>query len=162
MIRALLLYDSVDENVKKVAMAISRGLESGDMIVDSFSIDKINVDKLNDYDVIGIGGYTCSNGISMQMKELLRSIELIKMKGKIGFAFEAKSDFKPVSSAARIIYDHFKQIKVKLIHPPIAGMLIGVNGSLLKKRLVEMEQIGLEISEKVNKAFKTIQKDLEA
>ena len=47
MMRALFLYDSVDENVKKVAMAITRGLEAGNIFVNSISIEDVDVNEIN-------------------------------------------------------------------------------------------------------------------
>lgn len=68
MMRALLLYDSVDENVKKVAMAITRGLEAGNVFVNSISIKDVDVNELNYYNLIAIGVSTNSHGLSNQME----------------------------------------------------------------------------------------------
>ena len=90
MKKALLLYESFDKYLKKVAMAISRGLEAGNIIVDSVSIKKVNVEEVYGYDVIGVGGSTNTNGVSKKMKIFLEKMRKLNMEKKYGFAFDIK------------------------------------------------------------------------
>ena len=106
MKKALILYDSLYGNTKKVAMSLSRGLESGGLYVDSSSIEDFETVKLNNYDIIGIGGPTHFHGASKKMKLfllllmaeflfmiliiILNTSELIMVKENIGMMNQVK------------------------------------------------------------------------
>ena len=91
MKKAVILYDSVYGNTKKVAMSLSRGLEAGGLHVDSNSIKDFNIGEMVNYDIIGIGGPTHYHGASKKMKSFLNKIKHHKMEGKYGFVFETRS-----------------------------------------------------------------------
>ncbi len=84
MKKAVILYDSLYGNTKKVAMSLSRGLEAGGLYVDSSSIEDFNTTGLNNYDIIGIGGPTHYHGASKKMKSFLKKIKNVKLEGKYG------------------------------------------------------------------------------
>jgi len=150
MKKAVILYDSVYGNTKKVAMSLSRGLEAGGLYVDSCSIEDFDMVELNNYDIIGIGGPTHYHGASKKMKSFLNKIKHLKMEGKYGFAFETKGEFRLAGSAAKRIARYLKKIKIKIIHPTITGIVLAQEGPLKKSTLDLMEQIGLNISDKLN------------
>jgi len=150
MKKAIILYDSVYGNTKKVAMSLSRGLEAGGLYVDSSPIQDFDTLELKNYDVIGIGGPTHFHGASKQMKVFLKRIELFKMENKYGFAFETKADFRLAGSAAKRIIRNLKKMKLKIIHSPITGIVLDKEGPLQETTSDMMEQVGLNISDKVN------------
>ncbi|MFX1374321.1 MAG: flavodoxin family protein [Promethearchaeota archaeon] len=158
MKKTLILYDSVYGNTKKVAMSLSRGLEAGGFHVDTFMINDFDGLELQDYDVIGIGGPTHFHNASKKMKVFLKRIKNLKLDGKYGFAFETKADFRLAGSAAKRIVRYLKKMNMKIIHPPITGLIIDKEGPLQQNTLDIMEQIGINISEKLNNRNK--QKDL--
>jgi flavodoxin len=150
MKKALVLYDSVYGNTKRVAMALSRGFEAGGIYVDCKSIQNVDTKEVKNYDIIGIGGPTHFHGASKEIKLFLNRIKLFKMDGKYGFAFETKGDFRLTGSAAKRILRYLKKMNLKIIHSPITGIVVNKEGPLLEKSLELMEQVGLNISDKVN------------
>ena len=158
MKKALILYDSVYGNTKKVAMSLSRGLEAGGVYVDSSSIQDFDIRELKNYDIIGIGGPTHFHGASKQMKLFLKKIKHVKMEDKYGFAFETKADFRLAGSAAKKIIRNLKNMKLKIIHPTITGVVLDKEGPLQETTSDMMEQVGLNISDKVNNS--NTQKDV--
>ena len=154
MKKALILYDSIHGNTKKVAMSLSRGLEAGGIYVDSHSIQDFNTIELNNYDVIGIGGPTHFHGASKAMKSFLSKIKHLKMENKQGFAFETKADFRLAGSAAKRIIRYLRKMKIKIIHSTISGLVVDKEGPLQENSLNKMEKIGLNIAEKLNNDIK--------
>ncbi|MFX1500581.1 MAG: flavodoxin domain-containing protein [Promethearchaeota archaeon] len=150
MKKTVILYDSVYGNTKKVAMSLSRGLEAGGLHVDSSSIQDFDIIELKNYDIIGIGGPTHFHGASKKMKLFLNRIKDIKMEDKYGFAFETKGDFRIAGSAAKRITRYLKKMKMKIINPAITGIVLDKEGPLQETTSDIMEQIGLNISDKVN------------
>jgi flavodoxin len=150
MKKALILYDSVYGNTKKVAMSLSRGLEAGGVYVDSNSIQDFDIRELKSYNVIGIGGPTHFHGASKPMKSFLREIRHLKMEDKQGFAFETKADFRLAGSAAKRITRYLKKMRLKIIHSAITGIVLDKEGPLQATTLDNMEQIGLNISNQIN------------
>ncbi|NVM36494.1 MAG: hypothetical protein HWN81_12935 [Candidatus Lokiarchaeota archaeon] len=150
MKKALILYDSVYGNTKKVAMLLSRGLEAGGLQVDSSFIQDFDIKILKNYDVIGIGGPTHFHGASKKMKRFLKGTKHLKMENKYGFAFETKADFRLSGSAAKRITRYLKKMKLKIIHPTITGIVLDKQGPLQEAISDKMVQFGLNISDKVN------------
>ncbi|MFX1316131.1 MAG: flavodoxin domain-containing protein [Promethearchaeota archaeon] len=156
MKKALILYDSVYGNTKKIAMYLSRGLEAGGIFVDSSSIQNFSISEMKNYDVIGIGGPTHFHGISKNMKSFLSRIKHIKMEDKYGFAFETKGEFRLAGSAAKQITRYLKKMNLKIIHPTITGIVLYDEGPLRENTSDMMEQVGLAISDKVNNCKSTV------
>ncbi|MFX0011422.1 MAG: flavodoxin domain-containing protein [Candidatus Hermodarchaeota archaeon] len=150
MKKVLILYDTVYGNTRKVAMALSRGLEAGNFYVDCSSILSVNLGEIVDYDVIGIGGPTHFHGSSKEMKSFLRRIMLLKMENKRGFVFETRGDFRFAGSAANKVMKILRKMKMKIVHPVITGIVLDKEGPLQYKTLERVEQIGLELSDKLN------------
>ncbi|MFX0140517.1 MAG: flavodoxin domain-containing protein [Candidatus Hodarchaeota archaeon] len=150
MKKALILYDSVYGNTKKVAMSLSRGLEAGGIYVDSSSIQDFDTIELKNYDIIGIGGPTHFHGASKAIKSFLSKIRHLKMENKQGFAFETKADFRLAGSAAKRIIKYLRKMKIEIIHSVISGLVVDKEGPLQENSLNKMEKIGLNIAEKLN------------
>ncbi|MFW9783905.1 MAG: flavodoxin family protein [Candidatus Heimdallarchaeota archaeon] len=150
MKRVLILYDTVEDNTKKVAMALSRGLEAGDLHVDCVSIQEFNLPEIQNFEVVGIGGPTYFHGTSKAMNLFLREMRSLNIENKQGFAFETKADSGLAGSAAKKILSSLRKLNFKLLHPIITGIVLDKEGSLQDKTLDKIEQIGLQISEKIN------------
>jgi flavodoxin len=150
MKKVLILYDTVYGNTRSVAMALSRGLEAGNFYVDCSSILSVDPGEIINYDVIGIGGSTHFHGSSKEMKSFLKRIEHLKMENKRGFVFETRGDFRFAGSAANKIMKILRRMKLKIIHPVITGIVLDKEDPLQLKTLERIEQIGLEISDKLN------------
>ncbi|MFX0060070.1 MAG: flavodoxin domain-containing protein [Candidatus Hodarchaeota archaeon] len=150
MKKAIILYHSVYGNTKKVAMSLSRGLEAGGLYVDSIPIQDFEINQLNSYDVIGIGGPTHFRGASKPMKSFLKKIKDIRMEKSQGFAFETKAGFHLAGSTAKRIMRRLKKMKLNIIHPIISGFVIDKEGPLQENTLNSMEKLGLKLSNKIN------------
>ena len=150
MKKVVILYDSVYGNTKKVAMSLSRRLESGGLYVDSRPIQDFNTVELKNYDIIGFGAPTHFHSASKRMKLFLKGIKYLKMEDKYGFAFETKVNFRLAGSAAKWIMRYLKKMKLKLIHPIITGIVLDKEGPLKETTSDKMEQVGLYISDRVN------------
>ncbi|MFX0058354.1 MAG: flavodoxin domain-containing protein [Candidatus Hodarchaeota archaeon] len=151
--RVIILYDSLFGNTKKVAMSLNRGLESGGLYVDSNSIHEFDINELENYDIIGIGSPTHMRGISKPMKLFLSRIKHSKLSDKKGFIFETKASFPLSGSAAKKILRYFKMMKIELSYPVITGIVLGKEGPLEENTLAKMEEIGLDIADKMNKSI---------
>jgi flavodoxin len=150
MKKALIIYDSIYGNTKKVAMALSRGLEAGGIYVDSKFVSDCKPDELEDYDIIGIGGPTHFHGISKSIKLFLSKLEKIELKNKTGFAFETKAEVPLAGSAGKKIMKSLKKMDLKIIDVNISGKVLEKEGPLVESTLKAMEQLGITISEKIN------------
>jgi hypothetical protein len=84
------------------------------------------------------------------MKSFLKEIRKLKLEGKYGFTFETKGEFRLAGSAAKRITRYLNKMKVKFIHPTITGIVLEQKGPLKDNTLDFMEQVGLNISDKVN------------
>jgi flavodoxin len=149
MKKILILYDTVYGNTKKVAMALSRGLEAGNCYVDCISIQEVDILEINNYDVIGIGSPTHFQGVPKSMKLYLKKIKSLNMKKKQGFAFETKREFPLAGSAAKKIMRVLKSLNFTIIHPAITSIVVDKEGPLQDKSLDKIEQIGLRISDNI-------------
>jgi flavodoxin len=150
MKKAIILYDSVYGNTKKVAMSLSRGLEAGGLYVDCSSIQYFDIGELKNYDIIGIGGPTHYHGASKNMKLFLSRIKHLKMDDKYGFAFETKGEFRLAGSAAKRITRYLDKVNIKIIHDTVTGIVLDQEGPLKDETLDLMEQVGLNISDIMN------------
>jgi flavodoxin len=150
MKKVIILYDSMFGNTKKVAMSLSRGLEEGGFYVNTGCIEDFKINKLENYDVIGIGGPTHFHGASKPMKAFLKKIKGVNIENKQGFAFETKADFRLAGSAAKIIMRYLKKMRLIIINPIITGIVVDKEGPLQENTLNTMEKIGLRLSDKIN------------
>jgi flavodoxin len=144
---ALILYDSVYGNTKKVAIALSRGLEAGGLNVDTMPIESFDQNTLNAYDIIGIGGPTHFHGVSKKMRSFLSKLEKTRLENKAGFVFETKADFLLSGSAAKKIMRSLQGMKLNIMQAPITAIVLGKEGPLADSTLRNMEQVGISISE---------------
>ncbi|MFX1480226.1 MAG: flavodoxin domain-containing protein [Promethearchaeota archaeon] len=159
MKKVIILYDTVYGNTKKVAMSLSRGLEAGNLYVDCSSIQDFKIHEIENYDAVGIGGPTHFHGMSKSMRSFLKIIKKKRMENKLGFAFETKGDFHLAGSAGKKIMRYLKRMKLRIIYPPISGIVLNKEGPLEDRTLNNIEQIGLRISEKINNSAMNINKN---
>ncbi|MFX1325744.1 MAG: flavodoxin family protein [Promethearchaeota archaeon] len=150
MKRVLILYDTVYGNTKKVALALSRGLEAGDLYVDCVSIQEFNLPEIQNFEVVGIGGPTHFHGTSKSMKSFLKEMGSLNIENKQGFVFETKADSRLAGSAAKKIVKSLRKLNFKLVHPIISGIVLDKEGPLQDRSLDKIEQIGLQISENIS------------
>lgn len=148
--RVLILYDSLFGNTKKVAMALDRGLEAGGHHVDSISVQEFDQNELTNYDIIGIGGPTHMRGLSKPMKSFFSQVKRFNLKDRKGFAFETKGSFPLAGSAGSKIERYLKRMNLEILNPLISAFVLEKEGPLEEKTLSRMEEVGLNIAEKLN------------
>lgn len=146
----IILYDSKFGNTKKVATYLNRGLESGGHFVDSVYIQDFDLSTLKNYDIIGIGSPTHNRGLSKAMRDFLSKIKHNKMGHKKGFAFETKLSVPFSGSAAKKIVKYLKMMNIEVLYPEITVNVLGKEGPLEVNALKKIEEIGLDIAEKLN------------
>ena len=150
MKKALIVYDSIYGNTRKVAMALSRGLEAGGIYVDSKLVSNCIPNELKDYDIIGIGSPTHFHGTSKKIKLFLSELENIGLNDKAAFAFETRLDFPLTGSAAKKIVKSLENRELRVLDINISGKVLDKEGPLVESTLSIMEQIGITISDIVN------------
>ncbi|MHA1271351.1 MAG: flavodoxin domain-containing protein [Candidatus Helarchaeota archaeon] len=150
MNNALILYDSLFGHIKKIALALSRGLEAGGFCVECIPIQDFKITEFQYYNIIGFGCPTISNGISKTMISFLTKIKHYDMKDKYGFAFETKRKHYLSGSAGKKIVKYLKTMNLKIIYPIITGFIINKERTLCDGTLNNMERIGIDISERLN------------
>ncbi|MFX1364784.1 MAG: flavodoxin family protein [Promethearchaeota archaeon] len=154
MKRALIVYDSIYGNTKKVAMSLSRGLEAGGIHVDCYFIQDLDLASIDNYSIIGIGSPTHFRGSSKRIKIFLKKLPYYKIEKMQAFVFETKADFKLAGSSAKRIIKYLKMRRIEIIYPPITGIVLDKEGPLKEHTSDFMEQIGLKISDKLNNNIK--------
>jgi len=121
--RALILYHSLFGNTKTVAVSLAKGMEASGIEVDCLSIDEVDITNIPGYDLLAIGGPTHMIGISKPMKDFLKRLKSMNLRGKLGFCFDTRNHSRLnkkrwlflENSAARRIEEQMKRMKINMI-----------------------------------------------
>lgn len=157
MKRALVLYHSLFGNTMAVAKSLGRGIEETGIEVDCFSIDEVDIEEIPKYDLIAIGSPTHMIRPSKEMKEFLKDLRSIELKGLLGFSFDTRNQSRMnkkrylvlENSAARSIEKALKQMKVRIIRPRVSAIVHGREGPLDTGVEEDFLQIGRELGQKL-------------
>jgi flavorubredoxin len=154
MRKAIVVYDSKFGNTEKIAKAFSEGMRRNGLSVDCTKIDAVNPTKLADYDLLAIGAPTQAFSISGPMKDFLKKLEKVNLKGKDGFAFDTRLGNPLAGSAAKGIEKKLKEFQVTIVRPRASANIKTVGGKtgLEENAEKEFEQIGSEIAKNLLKA----------
>jgi flavodoxin len=76
---AIIVYHSLFGNNKQIAMSLARGLEEAGITVDSLPLEEIQLDDLEKYDLVAIGGPTHVHRPSKAMREFLKKLRKIDL-----------------------------------------------------------------------------------
>jgi len=153
MVSALVLYHSLFGNTKDVALSLAKGIEESGIVTDCMSIDEVDINHLPNYDFLAIGGPTHMIGISKAMKEFLKKLKSVPLRGVKGFSFDTRNPSRMnkkrwlmlENSAARRIEGKMKQMKMKIIKPRQSAVVYGREGPLEANVEVAFITIGKEI-----------------
>jgi flavodoxin len=122
--RALVVYYSRYGNTKRIALALAKGLGSSPGVVAVCqSVGEVNRDELSKYDFLAVGAPTEIHSAAKPMKEFLRGIEGVPLKGKHGFGFDTRMDLPLSGSAAKFIEKHLERLGVEIVHPPRSALV---------------------------------------
>ena len=157
MMRGAIVYDSNYGNTEKIAQALTKGLATNGGEIHCQKIDRVNVKTLEDYDFIAVGGPTHMIRPSEAMKEFLERLETIDFRGKKGFAFDTRNPSRMngrswmmlENSAARVIENRLKRMKVDVVRSRRSALVEGREGPLHEGMEETFAKIGMEIAELV-------------
>jgi flavorubredoxin len=144
--KAIVIYDTQFGNTEKIAKALASGIKEQGVQVDCVKVDEIDINKLAEYDLLAIGGPTQAFGMSKPVKDLLRKLEGIELRGKKAFAFDTKMSFTFTGSAAKGIEGKLKGLGVSIVRPCSSAIVKGRGGPLEEGAEEAFKQIGAEIS----------------
>ena len=160
MKKAIVVCDSRFGNTEKIARALARGLKKQSVGADCVRVDEVDLDKLGEYDLLAIGGPTHMIGMSEPMKNFMKRLETVDIKGKIGFAFDTRNEsrmnkrswFMLENSAAKRIEGKMKGMKVRIVKPRESALVNGREGPLEEGMEERFERIGAELAESTQEA----------
>lgn len=145
--KAIVIYDTRFGNTEKVAKALAEGMKTQGIKVDYIHLDKADVNKLNNYDILVIGGPTHMHGISKPMKAFLEKLTSVDIKAKKAFAFDTKVESWWAGSAAKGIEKKLKNLKMNIVKPHHSAIVTGREGPLADGTEEIFKQIGAEVAE---------------
>ena len=144
MRKAVVIYDSKFGNTEKIAKALSEGMKREGLDVDCVRVDKVDFDKLAEYEILAIGAPTQWLGISGPMKEFLKKLENVNLQNKKAFAFDTR--LRARGSAAKGIENRLKKLQMIIIKPYASAIVKGMEGPLEEDAEKNFTQIGSEIA----------------
>ncbi len=153
MVRALILYHSLFGNTKDVALSLAKGIEETGVETECLGIDEVSIDQISNYDFLAIGGPTHMIGLSKTMKDFLKKLKSINLRGIKGFSFDTRNHsrlnkkrwFVLENSAARRIEGKMKKMKMIIIKPRQSAIVYGKEGPLESNVEPSFLEIGTEI-----------------
>ncbi len=152
MKKALVIYDTRFGNTREIAAALTKGMSKQGIAVDCYSVDEVDIDKIDNYGLLAIGGPTHMLGISDKMKDFLKKLEAVNRSRKQGFCFDTRVQSRfnhfDLNSAAKRIEKKIKKMGFNLIAPRKSALVIGREGPLEDCAIHTFEEIGRRISEK--------------
>ena len=150
MKKAMVIYDSKFGNTEKIANALAEGMKSNGLAADCTRIDNVDPAKLVEYDILAIGAPTHAFGISIPMKDFLKRLENVNLRGKKGFAFDTRIGNLLAGSAAKGIEKKLEALQVTIIRPRTSAKIKATEGRTVLEENAEQEfkQIGSEIATK--------------
>ncbi len=146
MSRVVIIYDSKFGNTEKVAGALAEGMKKQQVNVDCLKVDEVDTSKLDDYDLLAIGGPTHAFGISKPMKDFLKKLENVNVSGKRAFAFDTKFKSRLAGSAGKGIEKRLKKLGMSIIKSHISAIVKGGEGPLEDGAEEAFEQIGADMA----------------
>jgi len=144
--KAAVVYDSKFGNTEKIARALSEGMKKEGLDVDCVRVENVALDKLSEYEILAIGAPTHAFGVSKPMKEFLKKLENVNLRGKKAFAFDTRLKSRLAGSAAKGIENKLKKLQMTIIKPHASAIVKGVKGPLEEGAEEKFTQIGSEIA----------------
>lgn len=125
-----MVYDTKFGNTEKIAKVLAEGMKGQGVEVDCFKVGEVEINKLNDYDLLVIGGPTHKFGISDPMKDFLEELESAGIRGKKAFAFDTKMKSRFAGSAGKGIEKRLKKLQMSIVKPHASAIVKGMEGPL--------------------------------
>lgn len=151
MLRVLVVYWSKYGNTKAVAEAISKGINStkkAEAVVKDVKTTK--PEEALEYNALIIGSPNHGGGPVGEVKNFLKKLEKLNLKGKSGAVFDthARNDVGAVQKMEKQIREKIPGLK--LVAPGLAAQIKGfLKGPLIEGELLKAEEFGKSISAKI-------------
>ncbi len=161
MVRAIILYDSLFGNTKKVALSLAKGIEETGIELACENIQEVDIKNISSYNFVAIGGPTHIIKLSKAMKGFLKRLEVINLQGMKGFSFDTRNHSRMnkkywlmlENSAARHIENKMKKMRIEIIKPRQSAIVIGREGPLESGEEERFIEIGREIGKRLHSLF---------
>ena len=109
MIKAIVVYDTKFGNTERIAKVLAEGMKERGVKVDCVRVEKVEIDKLTDYDLLAIGGPTHTRNISKPIKGFLERLESVDVRGMNAFAFDTRAKHAFAESAGKRVEETWNE-----------------------------------------------------
>ena len=123
--KAIVLFDTLFGNTQKIAQCIVSGLRKTGVEADCANIRETNVDELSKFDLVALGAPTQYFTASRPMKEFMKRLKQLNLKGKYGFAFDTRMDSFMAGSAAKYIEKKLKTYGFEILKSHNSAIVVG-------------------------------------
>ncbi len=151
MKRAIIIYESVYGNTKKVAEAISQGMKlSGEIDCRIVKTGEIHTDEICDYDVILFGCPNHNQGPALNMMKFLERASIVHVKGKIGGIFDTYTGGNKgiaVKKLGMVVEEKFTGIE--LVGMGFSAKVEGRKGPLADNEVEKAMEFGKELAKRI-------------
>ena len=147
MKKAIVIFDTKFGNTEKVAKALALGIGKQGIDVYCVNVEKVQIDKLAEYDLIAIGGPTHGFGMSAPMKVFIKKLENLNLRNKSAFVFDTRTGSRFWGSAAKGIEKRLEGIGMVIVKPRSSATVKGLKGPLQEGAEKRFEQIGTELAD---------------
>jgi flavorubredoxin len=144
--RVIIVYDTKFGNTEKIAKALAEGMKKEGVNVDCLKIDKVDVSKLGEYDMLAIGGPTHGFGLSEPMKDFLQKLENVNLSGKKAIAFDTKLKSRFAGSAGKRIEEKLKKLGMSIVKSHVSAIVNGREGPIEEGAEETFRQIGVDVA----------------
>lgn len=113
----MIIYDSKFGNISKIANTLKKCMKECNIEVDSIIVEDVKIEKLQDYDLLAIGGSTFKRSISNSMSNFLEKLEKADIRGLRVFPFDTKLKSLIVGSTGKTIEEKLKKLDMIVVKP---------------------------------------------
>ncbi len=149
MKKAIIVYDTKFGNTERIAKALASGMEEQGISANCLKTDEADINRLDEYDLLAVGGPTHAFGTSQPMKAFLKRLEGVDLGGKKAFAFDTKMKSRFAGSAAKRIEKALKHLRMDVVRSHASAIVKGSEGPLENGMEDTFRQIGAEIAKAI-------------
>ncbi len=153
MKRAIIIYESVYGNTKKIAEAIAEGIQAGNEVESRVvKTGEIHTDEICDYDAILFGCPNHNQAPALNMIKFLERAAIVHVKGKIGGVFDTYTGGNKgiaLSQLKKVVEEKFSGIE--LIDGGFSAKVEGRKGPLADDEFSKAIDFGKKIASRIPK-----------
>jgi len=149
MTKAIVVYDTKFGNTEKIAKVLAEGMKGQGVEVDCVKVGEVEINKLEEYDLLVIGGPTQGFGISKPMKDFLDKLESAEISGRKAFVFDTKLKSRFAGSAGKGIENRLRKLQMSIIRPHASATVKGTEGPLEEGMEEKFKEIASEIAKPI-------------